>query len=212
MTNIPDSQYMARSSSFTEWKPEAYVDHHHMGGNGARIFLPPYAEPVRPFADPILWRELSWYGAHMATRRRSPACPASSITPSIPDGVTSVPLDHALPQHCRHAYRIGQCAPRLASVRHPDQLRGNTRNLPVYEQETIFRTVAGGWWQHCAISSERQKVSAWATLDLAARNARDRTVERIPQGQATDGARGGGKPGAYLVSLAQHDPLTARRW
>ena len=48
MTNIPDSQYMAKIL-FTEWKPEAYVDHHHMGGNGARIYLPPYAEPVRPW-------------------------------------------------------------------------------------------------------------------------------------------------------------------
>src|SRR5262245_41617940 len=58
-------QYMAKIL-FRDWKPEAYVDHHHMGGNGARIYLPPYAEPVRPGADPILWRELSWYGAHMA--------------------------------------------------------------------------------------------------------------------------------------------------
>ena len=37
MTNIPDSQYMAKIL-FREWKPEAYVDHHHMGGNGARIY------------------------------------------------------------------------------------------------------------------------------------------------------------------------------
>src|SRR6476660_1693751 len=33
-TNIPDSQYMAKIL-FTEWKPEAYVDHHGMGANGA---------------------------------------------------------------------------------------------------------------------------------------------------------------------------------
>ena len=46
-TNIPDSQYMAKIL-FTDWKPEAYVDHHHMGANGARIFLPPYAEPDPP--------------------------------------------------------------------------------------------------------------------------------------------------------------------
>ncbi len=65
MTNIPDSQYMAKIL-FTDWKPEAYVDHHGMGPYGARIFLPPYAEPVRPMADPLIWRELSWYGAHMA--------------------------------------------------------------------------------------------------------------------------------------------------
>ena len=53
---------------------------------------------------------------------------------------------------------------------HPDQLRGGTRNLPVYEAETIFPNPwPGGWW-HLRDIVERQKVSAWATLDLAARN------------------------------------------
>ena len=61
---------------------------------------------------------------------------------------------------------------RLATPQfvHPDQLRGNTRNLPVYQAETIFPNPwPGGWWRLRDIV-ERQKVSAWATLDLAARN------------------------------------------
>ncbi len=37
-----------------------------MGPYGARIYVPPYAEPVRPSADPLVWREMSWYGAHIA--------------------------------------------------------------------------------------------------------------------------------------------------
>ena len=37
-----------------------------MGSYGARIFIPPYANPIRPFADPLVWREMQWYGAHMA--------------------------------------------------------------------------------------------------------------------------------------------------
>jgi hypothetical protein len=48
-TNLIESQYTAKIP-FTEWKPEAYVDHHGMGPYGACIFLPPYAEPVRPMA------------------------------------------------------------------------------------------------------------------------------------------------------------------
>ena len=35
--------------------------------------LPPYAEPVRPMADPLIWRELSWYGAHMAYKEEEEA-------------------------------------------------------------------------------------------------------------------------------------------
>jgi len=38
-TNMVESQYMAKLL-FREWIPQAYVDHHHMGSYGARIFLP----------------------------------------------------------------------------------------------------------------------------------------------------------------------------
>src|SRR5574340_1664622 len=64
-TNLVESRYMAKIM-FRDWPPQAYVDHHHMGPYGARIYIPPYAEPIRPMADPLVWREMSWYGAHMA--------------------------------------------------------------------------------------------------------------------------------------------------
>ncbi len=65
MQNTVESQYAAQIL-FRDWVPQAYVDHHQMGAYTARIYLPPYAEPVRPEADPIVWREMSWYGAHIA--------------------------------------------------------------------------------------------------------------------------------------------------
>jgi hypothetical protein len=53
---------------------------------------------------------------------------------------------------------------------HPEQLHGGVRNLPKYEEETVFPNPRrGGWWRLRDIV-ERQKVSAWATLDPAARN------------------------------------------
>ena len=112
--NLPDSRYIAKLL-FRDWIPQAYVDHHHMGSNGARIFLPPYADPVRPSADPIVWRELAWYGAHMATKeeeyghvRRHQRRGLFRLGPH------GLPLDHALPQHRRHAHGIGERAPRVA--------------------------------------------------------------------------------------------------
>jgi hypothetical protein len=65
MQNTVESQYGAQII-FREWVPQAYIDHHQMGAYTARISLPPYAEPIRPEADPLVWREMSWYGAHMA--------------------------------------------------------------------------------------------------------------------------------------------------
>ena len=65
MTNTIESVYQA-TLMFREWIPQAYIDHHHMGSYSARFYVPPYAEPIRPFSDPLVWREMSWYGAHIA--------------------------------------------------------------------------------------------------------------------------------------------------
>ncbi len=209
MTNIPDSQYMARIL-FTEWRPEAYVDHHGMGANGARIFLPPYAEPMRPFADPILWRELSWYGAHMAYKEEE-ANLSGAINDAIYSGWGHFGFHWITPFHNIAGMLTESAAARLASPQfiHPDELRGNTRNLPVYEAETIFPNPwPGGWW-HLRDIVDRQKVSAWATLDLAARNRETVLWNAYLKGKRQTERGAAGKPAAYLVSALQHDPLTS---
>jgi hypothetical protein len=102
-------------------------------------------------------------------------------------------------------------AARLATPQfvHPDELRGNARNLPVYEPETIFPNPwPGGWW-HMRDIVERQKVSAWATLDLAARNRETVLWNAYLKGKRQTERGASGKPAAYLISTLQHDPLTS---
>jgi hypothetical protein len=208
-TNIPDSQYMAKIL-FTDWRPEAYVDHHGMGPNGARIFLPPYAEPMRPFADPILWRELSWYGAHMAYKEEE-ANLSGAINDAIYSGWGHFGFHWITPFHNIAGMLTESAAARLATPQflHPDELRGNTRNLPVYQAETIFPNPwPGGWW-HLRDIVDRQKVSAWATLDLAARNRETVLWNAYLKGKRQTERGAAGKPAAYLISTLQHDPLTS---
>jgi hypothetical protein len=208
-TNIPDSKYMAKIL-FTDWRPEAYVDHHGMGPNGARIFLPPYAEPMRPGADPILWRELSWYGAHMAYKEEE-ANLSGAINDAIYSGWGHFGFHWITPFHNIAGMLTESAAARLATPAfiHPDQLRGNTRNLPNYEPETIFPNPwPGGLW-HLRDIVERQKVSAWATLDLAARNRETVLWNAYLKGKRQTERGAAGKPAAYLISSLQHDPLTA---
>ena len=65
--NLPESQHLGKLM-YREWIPQAYVDHHQMGSGNARLYIPPYAEPIRPDGDPLVWREMSWWGAHMGNR------------------------------------------------------------------------------------------------------------------------------------------------
>ena len=207
--NIPDSQYMAKIL-FQDWRPEAYVDHHGMGSNGARIFLPPYAEPMRPYADPILWRELSWYGAHMAYKEEE-ADLSGAINDAIYSGWGHFGFHWITPFHNIAGMLTESAAARLATPMfvHPDELRGNTRNLPVYAPETIFPNPwAGGWW-HLRDIVERQKVSAWATLDLAARNKETVLWNAYLKGKRQTERGAAGKPGEYVISTLQQDPLTS---
>jgi hypothetical protein len=208
-TNIPDSKYMAKLL-FTEWKPEAYVDHHGMGPNQARIFLPPYAEPIRPMADPIVWRELAWYGGQMADKEEEAGL-SGVINNAVYSGWGHFGFHWITPFHNIAGMLTESAAAKLASPLYldPDQLRGGARNMPSYDAETIFPNPwPGGWW-HLRDIVDRQKVSAWATLDLAARNRETILFSAYLKAKRQTERGAAGKPSAYLVSANQHDLLTS---
>ena len=209
MTNMAEAQYAAKVL-FRDWIPQAYVDHHHMGSYGARIYLPPYAEPVRPSADPLVWREMSWYGAHMAYKEEE-AAKSGVVNAAIYSGWGHFGFHWITPFHNISGMLTESASARLATPLyiHPDQLRGETRQLPVYEEQTTFPNPwPGGWWRLRDIV-ERQKISAWATLDLAARNRETVLWNAYLKAKRQSERGAAGKPSAFIVPAAQHDALTA---
>lgn len=48
------------------WHPQIVHDIHQMGGNGARIFFPPFIDPVEPNVDPAIISALNQLGSYMA--------------------------------------------------------------------------------------------------------------------------------------------------
>jgi hypothetical protein len=51
---------------YREWFPEVVWDVHQMRTDGARIFVPPFRDPVNPNLDPLLVAGINLVGAHMA--------------------------------------------------------------------------------------------------------------------------------------------------
>jgi len=49
------------------WHPEITYDVHQMGGNGARLFVPPWLDPTEPNIDAILMQEMNMMGTSMAS-------------------------------------------------------------------------------------------------------------------------------------------------
>lgn len=210
--NLVESAHIAKLM-LRDWMPQVYQDHHHMGGAGIRFYVAPYTEPIRPHADPIVWREISWYGSHIAYLLEE------QDKQGVINGAHWTAWGHLGFHRLTELHNIAgllteSASAKLASPAYvdPGQLKGiNPKTQPDYAPQTNFPNPwPGGWW-HLRDIVEQQKISAWAILDLAARyretvllNAYRKAKRQIEMGAA-------GSPAAYLISPEQHDAFTARR-
>ena len=209
--NLPESKHIGKLM-YRDWVPQAYMDHHQMGGGNARLYIPPYAEPIRPDGDPLVWREMSWWGGHMGNRLEM-ANRLGVIGAAIYSGWGHMGFHWITPFHNIAGMLNESASARLATpvFVHEDQLKGGTRGLPEYESQTTMPSVwKGGWWRVRDIV-ENQKIVAWSMVDLPARNRETilRNMYLKATRQTERGAAGAVK--AYVIPAEQHDPLTAKK-
>ncbi|MBA7626027.1 hypothetical protein ES703_33461 [subsurface metagenome] len=207
--NLAESVYAAKIM-FRDWVPQAYIDHHQMGSYGARFYVPPYCEPIRPYADPLIWREISWYGSHIAYKLEE-AGKSGILNAAQYPGWGHFGWHWITPFHNIAGMLTESASTRLASPLfiHPEQLRGGSRQFPDYEAQSTFPNPwPGGWWRLRDIV-EQKKISAWALLDLAARNKETVLWNAYLKAKRQTDRGAQGKPKAYVIPVAQHDSLTA---
>lgn len=206
--NLQESKYTAKAM-FVDWPPQAYIDHHHMGSYGARFFVPPYCDPIRPYADPLVWREISWYGAHIAYKLEEDGF-QGILNAAQFSGWGHFGWHWITPFHNIAGMLTESAGVNLATpiYIHPEQLRANTRAFPDYEAQSTFPNPwPGGWWRLRDIV-EQKKSSAWSLLDLAARNKETvlKTAYLKAKNQTERGATGDVK--TVVIPADQHDYTT----
>lgn len=221
MFNLVESQYMAQIM-YKEWQPHAYQDHHEMGSYGARLWICPYSEPLHPHGAPLVWREISWYGAHMAYKLEE-AGKTGVLNASLFPAWSHLGF-HWMGNYHNIASMLTESAhAKLATPMyiHKNQLKGeddrkqlldeggNTlRAFPHYKPQTNFpHPWEGGWWRVRDIV-EQQKIAAWGLLDMAARNKDTILRNTYLKAERQTALGASGTPTAYLVRTDQHDPLT----
>ena len=213
MLNLVESRYMARIM-FNDWHPHVFQDHHEMGGYQPRLFVCPYCEPIHPHADPLIWREINWYGAHMVYK----------LEEAGKQGVISGAMFpawyhmgfHWLGNYHNIASLLTETAQaKLASPLyvHPHQLTGEDGNtlhtLPHYKPQTNFPNPwPGGWWR-LRDMVDQQRVAAIGLMDIAARcretvlrNAAQKALHQTGRGRDDDSA-------GFFIRSDQHDAPVA---
>jgi len=207
--NMVESVYAAKIL-FRDWVPQAYIDHHQMGSYGARLYVPPYCEPIRPYADPLIWREHSWYGAHIAYKLEENG-KNGIINAAQFSGWGHFGWHWITPFHNIAGMLTESASAKLATpiYIHHEQLRGGGRQFPEYKAQTTFpHPWPGGWWRLRDIV-EQKKIASWALLDLAARNKETVLWNAYLKAKRQTERGAQGKPKAYVIPKNQHDALTA---
>lgn len=203
-----ESKYAAKLM-FVDWTPQAYIDHHQMGSYGARFYVPPYCEPIRPYADPLIWREISWYGSHIAYKLEEEGIKGVLNSAMFPGwghfGWHWITPFHNIAGMLTESANVKLATPLYI---HPEQLKGGSRQFPEYKAQSTFPSPwPGGWWRLGDIV-EQKKISAMALLDMAAKNKEIvlRNAYLKAKHQTERGAKG--KINAVVIPNKQHDPAT----
>jgi len=207
--NLQESTYAAQLM-YVDWPPQAYIDHHQMGSYGARFYVPPYCEPIRPHADPLIWREISWYGAHIAYKLEE-AGMKGVINNAMFPGWGHFGWHWITPFHNIAGMLTESASAKLATPLyiHPDQLKGGSRQFPEYEAQSTFPSPwPGGWWRLGDIVKQKI-ISARALLDLAAKNKETVLRNAYLKAKHQTGRGAEGDVNAIVIPADQHDYLTA---
>jgi murein tripeptide amidase MpaA len=165
-----DETVLTVEKAHNAWHPQIVHDVHQMGGNGARIFFPPYIEPWEPNIDPALTSAVSQLGTYMA---------AELIAQGKKGVVVNAQYDAFSPARAyMHYHGAARILSETASARmatpvtvSPDVF-GPGRNFDASKRSWNFPSPwEGGDWGLPDIV-EYQKAGAMALLTNAARNRR----------------------------------------
>jgi hypothetical protein len=198
MLTQPETRYLTRVL-YHQWFPEVLYDVHQMGGNGPRMFVPPFADPVDPNLDGILVEATNHVGIAMATALADSGYTGVAHESGFDlwwhGGNRTVPARHNIIGILTEA-----ASARLAS---PVRLPASSLRQP--ERGVNYPSPwAGGWWRLRDIVNY-ELVTSEALVTLAARE-RAAFLERfVTLGRRAVEAGRTAQPAAYVIPARQRD-------
>jgi hypothetical protein len=183
------------------YHPHITLDMHQMGQNGARLFVPPYIDPIEPNVDPIIVGLLNTLGTYVQ----------SALTAQGKSGVVSNAIfDAWTPARAYSHYHGGlrflteaASADYATSVEIPEErLRGDDFYNARRASWNFPKPWPGGKWTLRDII-DYDFAAAMAILEHSARN-REFWLKSILQVQQ-NALSWNGQPAAYIIPVRQRD-------
>jgi hypothetical protein len=188
---------------YRDWFPQVVWDVHQMGSQGARLFVPPFADPVNPNLDPMVVQAITLVGTAMGTAvtdaGRTGVAHQTGFDLWWHGGFRTVPVRHNMIGILSEA-----ASARLASpiYVHPDSVRGPAAGVNAPARWP------GGWWRIGDIV-EYELLAAHGLLRLVAGQRSDFVRRFVTLGRRQIARGRDSVPAAFLFPATQRDPAAA---
>ncbi len=211
MLNLKETQLLTRLL-YKEWFPTIAYDVHQMGSKGARLFVPPFFDPINPNVDPRIVQGIFQIGAHMAADLAT-AGKQGVLTNAMYDNWMSGGNRTTTHRHNIVAVLTEAASVKLASPIYLDKLdlKGVTRGFANHGAAVNFTDPwPGGWWKLRDIV-DYELIAARSLLTLAARYRQQFQSNYLAMGRDAIKKGRDEPPFAWIVPNDQGDPGTASR-
>ena len=211
MLNLRETQLLTHLY-YKEWFPTVLYDVHQMGSRGARLFVPPFFDPINPNLDPRMNQAIFAIGAHMAsdlaTHRKQGVLTNAMYDNWWNGGNRTTPQRHNIVAVLTEAASVKMASPIFVEKA---ELKGITRGFSNHEPAVNFVDPwDGGWWRLRDIV-DYELICARSLLTLAARyhDQFEANLAAMAKTAIADGTEK--QPRAWIVPQDQRDPGTADR-
>jgi hypothetical protein len=212
MFNMPESRNVARLL-YQEWFPQIVYNHHQSAPFPARIFVPPFDDPMNPNIPPPVMRGVATVGDAITSRLEKEgkvgAISRVGFDTWWNGGMRTAPYFHNMVGILTETALWRYATPHEYD---PAKLPKRFRNgVPTDSPTTFYPSPwRGGWWR-LRDAVDYILSASLATLDVGARRRSDWLYGMYLMGRDAIAAGAKGDPYAYVIPAghAQFDPTAA---
>lgn len=205
MNNMIESQVVTRYE--LEYYPQVFYDHHQTPPFPARIWIPPFGDPVSAEANPLMWRWVNKFGTSIAAYLDEHGMPGAMHRGRFDDWYPGF-IDHVNTFRNTISFLTETALYRYATPHFYtlDDFPGDKQDL---RAEIFYPSPwRGGWWR-LRDATNMMLGASMAVLDTAAKYREDIEYARYQAGEETIERFTKDPPYAYVIPRQQRDLPTA---
>ncbi len=205
MNNMVESQTITKE--VLDDYPQVFYNHHQTAPFPARIWIPPFAEPISANPHPLMWRWVNKFGTSMAAYLDEHDMPGAMHRGRFDDWYPGF-VDHVNSFRNTVSFLTETALYRYATP-HFYTIDEFPRDKQDLKAEVFYSSPwRGGWW-HLRDATNYMLGASMAVLDTAAKSREELLYNRYQAGRDVIKRFENDPPYAYVIPQEQHDLPTA---